>query len=153
MQTLQSMQHIMSASIASFARPISINYFCIFDYTRHHNMFIVIYKEGTQYHEALIKETFALANMLESPKYIFSWGGGYELHSQTGVQHYDTHGDIVSFKHDKYHLTHITKGTVRNSSNSQKQFDFIFRYDNNRDVVIKDFTTEDNFPSIHAQFF
>lgn len=112
-------------------------------------MFIVVYKEGSQYNDALVKETWAQANALETAKYIFAWDGpqgGYELYKTPGIQHYGTDGNFIPFQHDKYTLTHVKRGIHGNSSHWQKQYDFIFRYDNNKDTVIKEISSEDDFP-------
>lgn len=112
-------------------------------------MFIVVYREGSQHHDALEKETWAQANALATPKYIFSWDGpqgGYELYKTPGIQHYGSEGSLCHFQHDKYTLTHVKKRIHGNSSNWQKEFDFIFRFDKVKDIVIKEITTEEDFP-------
>jgi hypothetical protein len=112
-------------------------------------MFIVVYKEGSQYNEALIKETLEQAKALETDKYVFSWEGvhyGYELYKANGILCYNDDGQLTPFRHGKYTLTHITKVIYNKSSDGSKQFEFIFRYDNSKDVVIKSISREDSFP-------
>lgn len=112
-------------------------------------MYIVVYKEGNQHSDALVKETWAQANALETAKYIFAWDGaeeGYELYNTPGVRHYGLDGNFTPFKHDNYSLTDIRKGIHANVHHWQKEFNFIFRHDNNRDIVIKEISSEIDFP-------